>query len=117
MGAAWGGRASPKLGAWQGSPAKLPLTSGDGEQHSFIATASSLTAVWPHPRRLDPHMKLQLYRSVPPPDAALKVMLLGLLSSYLSKQMKKTCIHNVHMAVGEEGQLGKACFHWQTVCN
>lgn len=45
VGAAWGGRASPELGAWQGSTAKLPLTSGDGEQHSFIATASSLTAV------------------------------------------------------------------------
>lgn len=42
VGAAWGGRASLELGAWQGSPAKLPLTSGDGEQHSFIATASSL---------------------------------------------------------------------------
>lgn len=25
--------------------AKLPLTSGDGEQHPFIVTASSLTAV------------------------------------------------------------------------
>lgn len=54
VGAAWGGRASLELGAWQGSPAKLPLTSGDGEQHSFIATAPSLTAVWPHPCRLDP---------------------------------------------------------------
>lgn len=59
VGAAWGGRASLELGAWQGSPAKLPLTSGDGEQHSFIATASSLTAVWPHPHRLDPQRKIQ----------------------------------------------------------
>lgn len=60
VGAVWGGRASLELGAWQGSPAKLPLTSGDGEQHSFIATASSLTAVWLHPHQLDPRRKIQL---------------------------------------------------------
>lgn len=109
VGAAWGGRASPELSAWQGSPAKLPLTSGDGEQHSFIATASSLTAVWPHPRWLDPRRKIQLHCSVLPPDPALTVMLLGLLSSYLSNQNKKPHIHNVHMVVGEEGRLGKHC--------
>lgn len=74
VGAVWGVRASLELGAWQGLPAKLPLTSGDGEQHSFIATASSLTAVWLHPHRLDPRRKIQLCAasgSSPKSDAAL----------------------------------------------
>jgi len=48
VGAVWGGRASPELGAWQGSPAKLPLTSGDGRttliySYSFF-TYSCVTA-------------------------------------------------------------------------
>lgn len=70
---------------------------------------TSLTAVWPHPCWLVPQRQIQLYCSVLPPDPALTAMLLGLLSSYLSKQNKKTHNHNVHMVVGEEGRLGKQC--------
>lgn len=94
-----------ELGAWQGSPAKLPLTSGDGEQHSFIATASSLTAVWLHPTGWTLGGKSS---SELPLDPALRVMLLGLLSSYLS-QHSQTHIHNVLRVMGAEGRLGKHC--------
>lgn len=97
VGAAWDGRASLELGAWQGLPAKLPLTSGDGEQHSLRAASSSRTAVRPHPRRLDPQGKIQLHCSV------------LLLLSCLSQAGQKPHIHNVHMVVDKEGRLGRHC--------
>lgn len=45
---------------------------------------------------------------MPPLHPALRVMLLGLLPSYLS-QHSKTHTHNVLMVVGAEGRLGKHC--------
>lgn len=111
MGAVWGVRASLELGAWQGSPAKLPLTSGDGEQHSFIATASSLTAVWLHPHRLDPRRKIQLCAasgSSPKSDAAL----------FLSQSAQQNP-HPQHAGGGCRREawdaLSQVYFCWQTV--
>lgn len=51
VGAVWGGRASPELGAWQDLPAKLPLTSEGGRttliySYSFF-TYSCVTASLP----------------------------------------------------------------------
>lgn len=111
VGAVWGVRASLELGAWQGSPTKLPLTSGDGEQHSFIATASSLTAVWLHPHRLDPRRKIQLCAasgSSPKSDAAL----------FLSQSAQQNP-HPQHAGGGCRREawdaLSQVYFCWQTV--